>query len=48
MYSCFKKEKPFIEEKKFFEHYGFEVVDSIADYKLLALNLMMLKHLNLM
>ena len=32
-----KKKKPFIGEKKFFEHYGFEVVDSIADYELLAL-----------
>ena len=28
---------PFIGEKKFFEHYGFKVVDSIADYELLAL-----------
>ena len=32
-----KKKKPFIGEKKFFEHYGFKVVDSIADYELLAL-----------
>ena len=32
-----KKKKPFIGEKKFFEHYGFEVVDSIKDYELLAL-----------
>ena len=32
-----KKKKTFIGEKKFFEHYGFEVVDSIADYELLAL-----------
>ncbi len=32
-----KKKKPFIAEKKFFEHYGFEVVDSIQDYELLAL-----------
>ncbi len=32
-----KKKKPFIGEKKFFEHYGFEVIDSIADYELLAL-----------
>ena len=32
-----KKKKPFIGEKTFFEHYGFEVVDSIADYELLAL-----------
>ena len=34
-----KKKKPFIGEKKFFEHYGFKVVDSIADYELLALQL---------
>lgn len=32
-----KKKKPFIGDKKFFEHYGFKVVDSIADYELLAL-----------
>ena len=32
-----KKKKPFFGEKKFFEHYGFEVVDSIGDYELLAL-----------
>ena len=32
-----KKKKPFIGEKKFFEQYGFKVVDSIADYELLAL-----------
>ena len=32
-----KKKKPFIGEKKFFEHYGFEVVDSIEDYELMAL-----------
>ena len=32
-----KKKKPFIGEKKFFEHYGFKVVDSIGDYELLAL-----------
>ena len=32
-----KKKKPFIGEKKFFEHFGFEVVDSINDYELLAL-----------
>ena len=32
-----KKKKPFIGKKKFFEHYGFKVVDSIADYELLAL-----------
>ena len=32
-----KKKKPFIGEKKFFEHYGFKVVDTIGDYELLAL-----------
>lgn len=32
-----KKKKPFIGEKKFYEHYGFYVVDSIGDYELLAL-----------
>ena len=32
-----KKKKPFIGDKKFFEHFGFKVVDSIADYELLAL-----------
>lgn len=32
-----KKKKPFVGEKKFFEHYGFKVVDSIEDYELLAL-----------
>jgi len=32
-----KKKKPFIGEKKFFSHYGFEVVDSIGDYELMAL-----------
>ncbi len=32
-----KKKKPFLGEKKFFEHYGFKVVDSIQDYELLAL-----------
>ncbi len=32
-----KKKKPFIGEKKFFAHYGFEVVDSIGDYELMAL-----------
>ena len=31
------KKKPFIGEKKFFEHFGFEVVDTIKDYELLAL-----------
>ena len=33
-----KKKKPFLGEKKFFEHYGFQVVDTIADYELLALS----------
>ena len=32
-----KKKKPFLGEKKFFEHFGFKVVDSIKDYELLAL-----------
>ena len=32
-----KKKKPFLGEKKFFEHFGFEVVDSIGEYELLAL-----------
>ena len=32
-----KKKKPFLGEKKFFEHFGFEVVDSIGDFELLAL-----------
>lgn len=32
-----KKKKPFLGEKKFFEHYGFEVVDEIGDYELLVL-----------
>lgn len=32
-----KKKKPFIGEKKFFTHYGFEVVDFVGDYELLAL-----------
>lgn len=33
-----KKKKPFLSEKKFFEHYGFEVVDEIGDYELLSLS----------
>lgn len=33
-----KKKKPFLGEKKFFEHFGFKVVDSICDYELLALS----------
>ena len=32
-----KKKKPFLGEKKFFEHFDFEVVDSIGDFELLAL-----------
>ena len=32
-----KKKKPFLGEKKFFEHYGFKEVDSIDDYELLVL-----------
>lgn len=33
-----KKKKSFLGEKKFFQHYGFQVVDSIDDYELLALS----------
>ena len=33
-----KKKKPFLGEKKFFEHYGFKVIDRIGDYELLALS----------
>ena len=32
-----KKKKPFLGEKKFFEHFNFKVVDTIEDYELLAL-----------
>lgn len=32
-----KKKKPFLNEKKFFEHFGFKVIDSVGDYELLAL-----------
>ena len=32
-----QKKKPFIGDKKFFEHFGFKVVDSINDYELMAL-----------
>ena len=32
-----KKKKPFIGEKKFFEHFGFQVIDTINDYELIAL-----------
>lgn len=34
-----KKKKPFLSEKKFFEKYGFKIVDTIGDYELLVLNL---------
>ena len=33
-----KKKKPFLSEKKFFEHYNFKVVDTIDDYELLSLS----------
>lgn len=33
-----KKKKPFLGEKKFFEYYGFNVVDTIGDYELLSLS----------
>ena len=33
-----KKKKPFIGDKKFFEHHGFKVVDTINDYELMALS----------
>ena len=33
-----KKKKPFIGEKKFFEHFGFRVVDTLNDYELMALS----------
>ena len=33
-----KKKKPFIGDKKFFEHFGFKVIDSIDDYELVALS----------
>lgn len=33
-----KKKRPFVGDKKFFEHFGFKVVDSIDDYELLALS----------
>ena len=32
-----KKKKPFIGDKKFFEHFNFKVVDTIQDYELMAL-----------
>ncbi|MBR4270953.1 MAG: GNAT family N-acetyltransferase [Clostridia bacterium] len=31
------KKKPFLGEKKFFEHFGFKIVDQIGEYELLAL-----------
>ena len=33
-----QKKKPFIGDKKFFEHFGFKVIDSIDDYELVALS----------
>ena len=33
-----KKKKPFIGDKKFFEHFNFKVVDTIKDYELMALS----------
>jgi len=32
------KKKPFIGDKKFFEHFGFKVVDTINDYELMVLS----------
>lgn len=32
-----KKKKPFISDKKFFLHFGFEVIDEVGEYELLAL-----------
>ena len=32
-----KKKKPFLSDKNFFLHYGFEVVDEVGEYELLAL-----------
>ena len=32
-----QKKKPFIGDKKFFEHFGFKVVDTINDYELMVL-----------
>ena len=32
-----KKKKPFIGDKKFFEYFGFKVIDNIDDYELMAL-----------
>ena len=33
-----KKKKPYLSEKKFFEKFGFEIVDNIGEYQLLSLN----------
>ncbi|WP_313530282.1 GNAT family N-acetyltransferase [Anaerotignum sp.] len=33
-----KKKKPYLAEKKFLLHYGFQVVDNIGEYELLALS----------
>lgn len=33
-----KKKAPYLSEKKFLQHYGFEVVDTIDDYELMALS----------
>ena len=33
-----KKKKPFIGDKKFFEHFNFKVIDSMEDYELMALS----------
>ncbi len=33
-----QKKKPFIGEKKFFQHFGFETVDTIGEYELMALS----------
>ena len=33
-----QKKKPFLGERKFFEHFGFRVVDAINDYQLMALS----------
>ncbi len=35
---CTKKKKPFIGDKKFFEHFGFKSVDAVSDYELMALS----------
>ena len=33
-----KKKKPFLSEKKFFEHFTFKSIDAIGDYELMALS----------